>query len=361
MNSYQFSILLFSIDFIVMLIFIRAANERKKMLRVQEQIKRLTSSSEKENARLNESSQHAVEKVDQRIILAQNAMTQLQQRIDDVQSRSDDLGKLQATLTNYRMVMDQLSRLTEQADARIQEIRGDIEEVEKVRQSIAIFQEETKREKETISSLQNESERAIKTLLSEAKATLDASSRTLSESEASFMKLHDEALGDVERKLEDFSAACEKKMQEIFDRSVGRIDSTFHTMVSTSQVFINELDGRIRSAKEVASTLATGSAEYLESVRKKLDEYAIQLSHDSSFEAVDEGHVRQMEQSVKELQAQADAVHEALDALKEEPEQPEGKSQETEAEQEQEPSFEPIGEEESIPLEDDGEELDDDK
>ena len=172
MTFYVFAFVLFAVNFVISLLLFGAANDRKKMMRIQEQLKRLGAASEKENYRLRENSQHAIEIVNQKIVQAQNVMGDMDGKILDIQNRSQDLAKLQATLANYRQVMGQLASITDQAEARIQEIRGDIAEVEQIRQTIARFQEDTAKEKTAIETMRTEGETALKTMREENEAAV---------------------------------------------------------------------------------------------------------------------------------------------------------------------------------------------
>ncbi len=363
MTFYVFAFVLFAVNFVISLLLFGAANDRKKMMRIQEQLKRLGAASEKENYRLRENSQHAIEIVNQKIVQAQNVMDEMDGRILDIQNRSQDLAKLQATLANYRQVMGQLSTITDQAEARIQEIRGDIAEVEQVRQTIAQFQEDTAREKAAIETMRAESETAIRNLLAEseekltsfqkqveelmgkAKSSIDSYTEalekqkqdaiqeveeqgkkfgeferqmkdSLQKSEDDFKRLRFETVSQVDKDMSNFTVGCAEKMETVFKQTIEQIDASFHTMVSTSQVFINELDGRLASAKDIAATLDANSALRLEEVSKKLAEYSQQLSNNDALNATQESHKRQMEQSIDELQAETDALHGELDRLK---------------------------------------------
>lgn len=374
MTFYVFAFVLFAVNFVISLLLFGAANDRKKMMRIQEQLKRLGAASEKENYRLRENSQHAIEIVNQKIVQAQNVMGDMDGKILDIQNRSQDLAKLQATLANYRQVMGQLASITDQAEARIQEIRGDIAEVEQIRQTIARFQEDTAKEKTAIETMRTEGETALKTmreeneaavksllaaseekltgfqkqveeLMEKTKSSIDSYTEalekqkqdalqaveeqgkkfgefeqqmkeSLQKSEDDFKRLRFETVGQVDKDMSNFTISCAEKMETVFKQTIEQIDASFHTMVSTSQVFINELDGRLASAKDIAATLDANSAQRLEEVSKKLAEYTHQLTNNEALNATQESHKQQMEQSIDELQAETDALHGELERLK---------------------------------------------
>lgn len=374
MTFYVFAFVLFAVNFVISLLLFGAANDRKKMMRIQEQLKRLGAASEKENYRLRENSQHAIEIVNQKIVQAQNVMGEMDGKILDIQNRSQDLAKLQATLSNYRQVMGQLASITDQAEARIQEIRSDIAEVEQIRQTIARFQEDTAKEKAAIETMRTEGEAALKTmreeneaavksllaaseekltgfqkqveeLMAKTKSSIDSYTdalekqkqdalqaveeqgkkfgefeqqmkESLQKSEDDFKRLRFETVSQVDKDMSNFTVSCAEKMETVFKQTIEQIDASFHTMVSTSQVFINELDGRLASAKDIAATLDANSAQRLEEVSKKLAEYTHQLSNNEALNATQESHKRQMEESIDELQSETDALHDELERLK---------------------------------------------
>ena len=366
--------ILFAVNFLISLLLFGSVNERKRSMRIQELMKRLTAVGEKENSRLRENSQHAIEKVNLKIGQAQDAMREMDAKVLDIQERSQDLAKLQATLVNYRQVMDRLSSITDQAEARILEIRSNIAQVEEFRKTLAGFQEQTAKEKQAIEALRAENEQAMESLLEKHQETiasqlkeseeklagftrqveeLMASSKQqidgctenlerqkqdalkavqrqgqefstleqrqkdeLAQSAEDFKRLRFETVSQVDKDMSNFTLSCAEKMETVFKQTIEQIDASFHTMVSTSQVFINELDGRLAAAKEIAATLDINSAQRLEDVSRKLTEYVQRLSNNEALNATQESHKRQMEQSIAELQAETDALHAQLEKMR---------------------------------------------
>ena len=349
---------------LAIIFLLRAGDKKEKSFsRVMDMISKFRSEADKTGAQLKETSQQASNEISVQVASVRQLMHSIDDKISDLQDRSDDLSKLQAVMNNYRDVLMQLSETTTQAEQKIQRVKEEVSEVQRVEGLIATFQqqiEETKQtiqtnlaaSEETVASMETKTLKNLDTYKEEVTKTLQAShdsidemARTLQSEEATavatvrnaneelrqlgaqtsslfeedkkqFNELQASSVTQVNKDLAAFTAACTEKLETVFKQTIEQIDASFLTMVHTSQVFINELDNRLATTREITSALEAKSSENLADAAKKFDEYSRQITANRTMTSSQENHKKQMDESLKAVQEETSALHEELERLK---------------------------------------------
>jgi len=351
----------------LIIIFLLRAEDRKdkSFSRVMDMIGKFRSEADKTGAQLKETSQQASNDINAQASSVYQLMHSIDDKILDLQGRSEDLAKLQAVMTNYRNVLVELSDTTAQAEQKIKQVKEEVAEVQRVENVIAGFQRQIEATKQTIQTDLEDSKAAVTSMEEEGKQKLssykDEVTRMMQESQdgintltttlrseeeqamvnvrkesdqlqelgkqtetlvdesrARFNQLQADSLSQVNKDLASFSIACSEKLEMVFKQTIEQIDASFLTMVHTSQVFINELDNRLASTKEVAASMDAKSAASLSDVARKLAEYSKQLENTQSINASQESRKKQMEESINAMREETENLHQELLKLKEE-------------------------------------------
>ncbi|MCI2076094.1 MAG: hypothetical protein LKK23_03030, partial [Sphaerochaeta sp.] len=351
---------------LVIMFLLRAEDKKEKSFsRVMELISRFRSEAGKTESQLKETSQQASNEINAQVNNVHNLMRSIDAKILDLEGRSEDLSKLQAVMNNYRDVMVQLNALTDQAEGKIQLVNEQVAEVKRIESVIAGFREEIAQARQAIQNDLDASKATISTLEAETLQRLGDTRQTVEKtmqnckdvvsglkttlqeeedaaiaavhketeelrqlgqktdtlvesSKEQFNQLQADSVAQVNKDLSAFTIASTQKLETVFKQTIEQIDASFLTMVHTSQVFINELDSRLASTKEITSSLEAKSADNLAQASRRLDSYSRQIAAAQAEIVSQENRKKQMEESIHAIQEEAQALHQELNHLKEE-------------------------------------------
>lgn len=164
-------------------------------------------------------------------------------------SHTEDLEELQKTLAYYHEVLGQLGAMTEKAEMRTRQVRGEVQKVEQVNRTIEeslAFSAETEKR------------------LTNVQQQLDHSLET-----------HADRL---ERQMNESVLEAKQKVDALFDDSLNHTDATFQTMITTVQAFLRELNNRTEILEGVVKRLTDASLESMDALSERIDETKSQLA-----------------------------------------------------------------------------------
>lgn len=349
---------------LIIIFLLRAGDKRDRNLkRIKDVQEKLRTESAKASSQLKETTQQAANDVNAMANHVQMLTHSVDEKLMDLQRKSDDLTKLQAVMNSYRQVLEGLKQTTMQAEARIKDVNSDTQKLEKIREEIGEFQQKFEMMKGDIGTTLHSTLETITQSETETKAHLDAYSvatleksaqagkeldtfmdslhkasddalATVSKqtdelkdfgrqadalvtaSKARFNQLQADSFSQVNNDLSSFTTACAEKLEVVFKQTVEQIDTSFATMVRTSQIFINELDSRLASTKEISATLDAKEARTLADLANKIQEYSDQISNSQSVVQTQENRKRQMDESITMMKEEMENLHDELEKMK---------------------------------------------
>ena len=158
-------------------------------------------------------------------------------------SHTEDLEELQKTLAYYHEVLGQLGAMTEKAEMRTRQVRGEVQKVEQVNRTI-----------EESLAFSAETEKRLANL-----------QRQLDDS----LEVHADRL---EKQSNESVLVAKQKVDALFDDSLNHTDATFQTMITTVQAFLRELNNRTEILEGVVKRLTDTSMESMDALSGRIDE-----------------------------------------------------------------------------------------
>ncbi|MFA6844126.1 MAG: hypothetical protein WCR02_00215 [Sphaerochaetaceae bacterium] len=356
-------VVLFAIT-LAIIFFLRMDDKRNNNLkRVMDRIGQFRTEVDKVNSQLKENSQQASNEVNARVDDVNQLIRSIDDKVSDLEGRSDDLSKLQVVMNNYRKVLEELSSTTMQAELKIREVNDNVVKMNQVKDTIADFRNQIEVAKQTIQANLEVSLSSVKTMedstrqhldsynesvkktMEDTQARIDAYTLTLRNHQemalstvsqqtdllrqlekqvgisldsyrTQFNQLQRDLVGKMNEDLVSFSTDSAQRLNAMFRQTIEQMDSSFLSMVHTAQAFINELDNRLSSTKEVSSLLDSKNTMLLSELSQKLGDYSQQLSNSQALNDIQDNRKKQIAQSLSEMQREADNLHKELDELK---------------------------------------------
>jgi DNA repair exonuclease SbcCD ATPase subunit len=127
---------------LIIVFSLRAEDKRDRRIELLKQrMQRFSREIEFAQSQFKDVSQQTEERINQRVEDAHSLASEIDRRLADLQSRGDDLSKLQEVMDNYHTVLTRLGEITAQAEQRIEDVKGEIDRLEQVSREIAAFEQ----------------------------------------------------------------------------------------------------------------------------------------------------------------------------------------------------------------------------
>ncbi len=173
----------------------------------------------------------AVNKVDQKRKEAEDTIQRMKETLDLLFVHSKELNDLEEVCNNYRIALQKLKIETEQAEARITDVKMQVAEAEKIREFADKFQEDAEN---TINKVQDQRSEMARFVASSEQNLKAMAHKQESENEAMLASFKDELdkekqeleeLSEKERtSIELLSSDFETKAKEILESTIERVD-----------------------------------------------------------------------------------------------------------------------------------------
>lgn len=230
-------IVLFFVTLIIMLLF-RAQDKRDRKL---EMIKRYVTQFQGEMKQTGDQLNQRAVDVEERIAAqardAQGLLRHIDEQILTIRTRSEDLTELEKVMAYYHQVLEQLSQLTDKAEARISQVREDIRKIDQVNVIIDNF----------------------KAQAAEAQ---------------DMMNLHKQNLTELdERSLETIRLHANEEVET----ALSKINGASTSLIETVQSYLQQLDAQVDTTHDAAKILSEAGAATVAAVMVQLQEKNAEL------------------------------------------------------------------------------------
>lgn len=170
---------------LVIIYLLRVEDKRDRRLDLMKQKVSLFSR-EVESARsqFKDTAQQVEERVNHRIEASNQMLMRLDSQLTELEVRSDDLAKLQGVLTTYRDSLTKLGATTAQVEARIEQVKEEVQRIEAVQTIIDGFDARIESFRNSLASMIEEGSEAISNQQLKVKQLLDTSYAKLQEYES---------------------------------------------------------------------------------------------------------------------------------------------------------------------------------
>ena len=165
-------------------------------------------------------------------------------QLGEIKSYSDDLAELQRAMGKYRVALEGLGRLTQDADVKVQTVTDDVDRLDKIRDVIDGFRQDMKDADE---HLRKHEQRVIQLEKESVGRMNDAVSATDSSM--------DEAMANLLRESEEIFDNFKEKTDKDTDLRLRKIDDAFQAVIHTVQQFFGEIESKISEAQVVSERL----------------------------------------------------------------------------------------------------------
>ncbi|MFA7128881.1 MAG: hypothetical protein WC136_06935, partial [Sphaerochaeta sp.] len=125
---------------LIIIFMLRSDDKRDRRLDLLKQrMQHFTKEVETIQSQFKDTAQLTEEKINKRVLEANQIMGRMDMQLGDLEARSEDLSKLQSVVNTYRDTLTQLGVTTSQVEERIDQVKQEIVRVESVQESIDSF------------------------------------------------------------------------------------------------------------------------------------------------------------------------------------------------------------------------------